>query len=211
MKIAIYARVSSDTQAKEGTIDSQIEALRDYAKAHDLDIAFECLDDGFTGTELIRPGLDHLRDLAQEGQIEAALILSPDRLSRKQAHLLILLEEFKKRNVQVLFTTQSYSDSPEDNLMLQIQGAIAEYERSKIVDRMRRGTIHSVKNGQVMGGNAPYGYRYIPKSKTGKAQWEVNPDEAKTIRYIYDLYINEGLKGTQIAERLNLKLSLQKN
>ena len=83
--------------------------------------------------ELIRPGLDHLRDLAQEGQIEAVLILSPDRLSRKQAHLLILLDEFKKRNVQVLFTTQSYSDSPEDNLMLQIQGSIAEYERVKIL------------------------------------------------------------------------------
>lgn len=105
MKIAIYARVSSETQAKEGTIDSQIEALREYAKTHELTIMRECLDDGYTGTELIRPGLDHLRDLAQEGQIEAVLILSPDRLSRKQAHLLILLDEFKKRNVQVLFTT----------------------------------------------------------------------------------------------------------
>ncbi len=203
MKIAIYARVSSETQAKEGTIDSQIEALREYAKAHDLNIVHECLDDGYTGTELIRPGLDQLRDLAQDGQIEAVLILSPDRLSRKQAHLLILLEEFKKRNVQVLFTSQSYSDSPEDNLMLQIQGAIAEYERSKIVDRMRRGTIHSVKNGQVIGSNAPYGYQFIPKSKTGKAQWEINPDEAKTVQYIYHLYVKEGLKGTQIAKRLN--------
>ncbi len=203
MKIAIYARVSSETQAKEGTIDSQIEALREYAKTHELTIMRECLDDGYTGTELIRPGLDHLRDLAQEGQIEAVLILSPDRLSRKQAHLLILLDEFKKRNVQVLFTTQSYSDSPEDNLMLQIQGSIAEYERVKILDRMRRGTIHSVKNGQVLSGNSPFGYRYIAKNRTEKAHWEVNPDEAKTVRYIYDLYVTEELKGRQIADRLN--------
>jgi len=203
MKIAIYARVSSETQAKDGTIDSQIEALRAYAKEHELTIIHECLDDGYTGTQLIRPGLDHLRDLAQEGQIEAVLILSPDRLSRKQAHLLVLLDEFKKRNIQVLFTSQSYSDSPEDNLMLQIQGAIAEYERVKILDRMRRGAIHAVKNGQFMGGIPPYGYRYISKSKTGKAQWEVNPEEAKIVRYIYDLYIKNGLKGTQIADRLN--------
>jgi len=203
MKIAIYARVSSETQAKDGTIDSQIEALRAYAKEHELTIIHECLDDGYTGTELIRPGLDHLRDLAQEGQIEAVLILSPDRLSRKQAHLLVLLDEFKKRNIQVLFTSQSYSDSPEDNLMLQIQGAIAEYERVKILDRTRRGAIHAAKNGQFMGGVPPYGYRYISKSKAGKAQWEVNPDEAKIVRYIYDLYIKNGLKGTQIADRLN--------
>jgi len=203
MKIAIYARVSSETQAKEGTINSQIEALRKYAKTNNLEIAFECIDNGHTGTELIRPGLDHLRDLAQEGQIEAILILSPDRLSRKQAHLLILLEEFKKRNVQILFTSQSYSDSPEDNLMLQIQGAIAEYERIKILDRMRRGIVHSVKNGQIIGNNPPYGYGYVPKSKTGKARWEVKPDEAKIVRYIYHLYIDEGMKGTQIATHLN--------
>jgi len=116
---------------------------------------------------------------------------------------LILLEEFKKRNVQVLFTSQSYSDSPEDNLILQIQGSIAEYERVKILDRMRRGTIRAVKNGQILGSNAPYGYRYIPKSKSGKAQLEVRPDEAKIVRYIYELFLNENIKGTAISKRLN--------
>ena len=100
MKIAIYARVSSETQAKEGTIQSQIEALREYAKSHTLKIIHECLDDGFSGADLNRPGLDHLRDLTQEGQIEAILVLSPDRLSRKQSHQIILLEEFQKRSIQ---------------------------------------------------------------------------------------------------------------
>jgi site-specific DNA recombinase len=203
MKIALYARVSSETQAKEGTINSQIEALRDYAKAHSLDIAFECLDDGYSGMTLDRPGLDQLRDLAQSGSIEGVLILAPDRLSRKQANQIILLEEFKKRNIQLILANQNFSDSPEDNLMLQIQGAVAEYERIKILDRMRRGIIHSVNKGQVIGSNPPYGYRYIPKSKTSIGHWEINPDEAKIVQYIFDLYVNEKLRGTKISKRLN--------
>ena len=83
MNIAIYARVSSDTQAKEGTIESQIEALREYAKTHELNIIHECIDNGYSGTTLVRPGLDQLRDLVQAGSVEGVLILSPDRLSRK--------------------------------------------------------------------------------------------------------------------------------
>jgi site-specific DNA recombinase len=141
--------------------------------------------------------------LAQSGSIEGILILSPDRLSRKQANQIILMEEFKKRNIQVIFTNQNFSDSPEDNLMLQIQGAIAEYERTKILDRMRRGIIHAVKKGQILGNNPPYGYTYIPKSKTSVGYWEVNPDEAKIVRLIYEWYVNEKMKGRAIAKRLN--------
>jgi site-specific DNA recombinase len=203
MKIAIYARVSSETQAKEGTIESQIETLRDYAKTKKLTVVSECIDDGYSGTILDRPGLDQLRDLAQVGSIEGILFLSPDRLSRKQAHQILLLEEFKKRNIQIIFTNQNFSDSPEDNLMLQIQGAVAEYERTKILDRMRRGIIHSVKKGQVIGNNPPYGYNYIPKSKDAVGHWEINPEEAVTIRYIFDLYVNQGLTGTAITNKLN--------
>jgi site-specific DNA recombinase len=203
MNIAIYARVSSETQAKDGTIESQIEALREYAKAHDLNIAFECLDDGYSGTTLDRPGLDQLRDLALAGNIEGVLILSPDRLSRKQALQIILTEEFKKRNVRLIFTNQNFGDTPEDNLMLQIQGAIAEYERTKILDRMRRGIIYSAKQGQVQGSNPPLGYCYISRTKNSLARWEVNPNEAKIVRYIYDLFVNKKLKGYQIAKRLN--------
>jgi len=202
MNIAIYARVSSETQAKEGTIDSQIEALREYAKENQLTIIQEFLDDGYSGAELSRPGLDQLRDSIQEGLFEAVLILSPDRLSRKQAHQYILMEEFSKRNIQVLFTTQKFGDSPEDQLMLQIQGALSEYERAKILDRMRRGIIHSVKNGQIMGGCAPYGYRFVCKSQSARAHWEINLEEAQVVKTIFDLYVNKGMKGAEIAHYL---------
>ncbi len=202
MNIAIYARVSSETQAKDGTIDSQIEALREYAKKNQLSIVQEFLDDGYSGTELMRPGLDRLRDSIQEGLFEAVLILSPDRLSRKQAHQYILMEEFKKRNIQVLFTTQKFGDSPEDQLMLQIQGAVSEYERAKIMDRMRRGRKHSVVKGQVLGNKAPYGYRFVRKSESAPAHWEINPEEAKIVKMIFYLYVNKGLKGAEIAQHL---------
>ena len=202
MNIAIYARVSSETQAKEGTIQSQIEVLREYAKTHNFTIVQEFIDDGFSGADLNRPGLDRLRDLAQEGILEGILFLSPDRLSRKQAHQIILMEEFQKRKVQVLFTSQQFGDSPEDRLMLQIQGSISEFERAKIADRTRRGKKYAVKKGQVLGINAPYGYRFVRKTDKTLAHWEVDPQEAEIVRKIYDLYLKEGLKGTAIAKRL---------
>ncbi len=202
MKIAIYARVSSETQAKEGTIDSQIGALREYAKTHELTILHECIDDGFSGTNLSRPALDQLRDLTADHEIDAVLVLSPDRLSRNQLHQSILLDEFKRQNIKVLFVNQDYKDNPEDQLMLQMQGVISEYERTKILDRTRRGTIHSVKNGQVIGGNVPYGYRFIPKSMADKAHWEIDEAEAQIVRMIFDLYTKQGLRVPAIVKRL---------
>ncbi len=202
MNIAIYARVSSETQAKEGTINSQLEALRDYAKAKNYVVITECPDDGYSGSDLNRPGLDQLRDIASEGLIEAILVLSPDRLSRKQAHQFILLEEFEKQNIQVIFANQPLSDSAEDQLLLQIQGAVSEYERSKIIDRTRRGKIHAVKNGQLLGSNPPYGYRYIPKSKEGPGTYAIDEQEAEIVKTIFDWYVNEGLKCSAVAKRL---------
>jgi site-specific DNA recombinase len=203
MNIAIYARVSSETQAKEGTIDSQIEALHVYAKTHDLTIIREFIDNGFSGADLNRPGLDQLRDFIQEGKIEGILILSPDRLSRKQAHQIILMEDFKKRHIQIIFTNQQFDDSPEAQLMLQIQGSLSEYERAKILDRTRRGTKHAVSKGQVLGANAPYGYKFVRKTDKAPAHWEINPQEAKVVRKIYELYIKAGLTGEGIAKRLD--------
>ena len=205
MKIAIYARVSTQSQAKQDTIQSQIEALREYAQEHDLNITHECIDNGVSGSTLAREGLDELRDLALAGEIEGILVLSPDRLSRVQFDQMVLMEEFKKRNIKVFFTNQQFEDTPAGNLMLQIQGAISEYERATIRDRMRRGLKHSVKKGQVIAGNTPYGYTLIRKTETSIARWEINEAEAEIVRMVFDLYINKGMKGTEIARHLNDK------
>ena len=203
MNIAIYARVSSAQQAKDGTIHSQLEVLREYAQKESHLIIEECLDDGFSGADLNRPGLDHLRDLAADRIIDAVLVLSPDRIARKQAHQIILLEEFKKRNVQVIFSNQRFGDSAEDQLMLNIQGAISEYERAKILDRTRRGTKYAVKNGQILGGNTPYGYKFVHKDNQAPAHWEINSHEAEIVKIIFDWYVVEELKGHTIAKRLH--------
>ncbi|NOH10519.1 MAG: recombinase family protein [Chloroflexi bacterium] len=198
MQIAIYARVSSESQAKDGTIQSQLEILRDYAKSKSLTILEECIDDGYSGADLNRPGLDQLRDLSVEG----ILVLSPDRLARKQAHQIILLEEFKKRHIKVIFSSQQFEDNAEGNLMLQIQGAISEFERAKILDRTRRGSLHATRNGQVKGGNAPYGYTFVKKTGEAPATYAIDEQEAEIVRMIFDWYLHEGMKGTAIAKRL---------
>jgi len=155
MKVAIYARVSSESQPQEGTIQSQLEALRDHAKAQSFTIVEECLDDGYSGTNLVRPALDRVRDLAAQGLIEAVLVLSPDRLSRNYPQLVILQEEFDRRGIKLLFTNKQIGDTPEDKLLLGMQGLFAEYERTKILDRTRRGRLMRARQGHLSGGNVP--------------------------------------------------------
>jgi len=205
MKIAIYARVSTQSQAKQETIQSQLEALREYAQAHDLTITQECIDNGVSGSTLEREGLDELRDLVLAGEVKGVLILSPDRLSRTQFDQMVLMEEFKKHKIKVFFTNQQFEDTPAGKLMLQVHGAISEYERTTIRDRMRRGLKHAVKKGQVLGGNAPYGYSFARKTESTIARWEVNEEEAEIVRLIFDLYVNKGMKETAIANYLNDK------
>jgi predicted site-specific integrase-resolvase len=141
---AIYARVSSDKQKEEKTIASQTAALTEFARKEGYDVPREWIfeDEGFSGASLVRPGLERLRDLAAEGQLEAILVYSPDRLSRKYAYQILLTEEFARSGVETVFVKAPKSDTPEDQLLLQFQGMIAEYERAQILERSRRGERH---------------------------------------------------------------------
>ena len=130
-QIAIYARVSSEQQAQDATIESQIAAVKEFALAQgfhiDHDLVFA--DNGISGSTLARPKLDALRDKAAAGEIDTILVLNPDRLARKYAHQLMLVEEFQKLGVEIQFVNRKISTSPEDQLLLQIHGVISEYER----------------------------------------------------------------------------------
>src|SRR6195256_6133521 len=138
---AIYARVSSDQQKEQNTIASQTAALIDFAREQGYSVPDDWVieDEGFSGASLLRPGLERLRDLAAEGHIQAVLIHSPDRLSRKYAYQVLLTEEFARHGVETIFLKAPHSDTPEDQLMVQFQGMIAEYERAQILERSRRG------------------------------------------------------------------------
>ena len=163
---AIYARVSSDRQKDNHTIASQTAALKEYAQRQGYAVPAEWVfeDEGYSGANLARPGLEALRDLAAEGQIEAALAYSPHRLSRKYAYQVLLGEEFSRCGVTLIFLKSPASHTPEDELLVQFQGMIAEYERAQIAERSRRGKRHKAQQGvvNVLSG-APYGYRYVKR------------------------------------------------
>ena len=201
---AIYARVSSERQKEEGTIGSQTALLLEYAKAHELSVPSEWIfeDEGYSGATLARPGLERLRDLTAEGQIEVVLIYAPDRLSRKYAYQVLLTEEFCRHGVETVFLKSTAAETPEERLMLQFQGMIAEYERAQIAERTRRGKRHRAKAGcvNVLCG-APYGYRYIRKSEHSQAYYEVTEGPAEVVRRIFAWYTQELLSIGAIARR----------
>ena len=154
----------------------------------------------FSGASLLRPGLERLRDLAAEGHIQAVLIHAPDRLSRKYAYQVLLTEEFARHGVETIFLKAPHSGTPEDQLMLQFQGMIAEYERAQILERSRRGKRHRAKAGEVsVLGGAPYGYRYIRKTRDAPARYEIDAVEAEVVRLVYDMYTVKGLSIGAIA------------
>ena len=203
---AIYARVSSERQKEEGTIASQTALLLEYAQVHDLSVPTEWIfqDEGYSGATLARPGLERLRDLAAEGQIEVVLIYAPDRLSRKYAYQVLLIEEFSRRGVETIFLKSAAAETPEERLMLQFQGMIAEYERAQIAERTRRGKRHRAQGGcvNVLSG-VPYGYRYIKKSEHSQAFYEVLEGQAEVVRKIFAWYTQELWSIGAIARRLN--------
>jgi site-specific DNA recombinase len=203
---AIYARVSSERQKEEGTVASQTALLLEYAKAHELSVPPEWVfeDEGYSGAILARPGLERLRDLAAEGQMEVILVYAPDRLSRKYAYQVLLLEEFSRHGVEAIFLKSAAAETPEERLMLQFQGMIAEYERAQIAERTRRGKRHRAKAGcvNVLCG-APYGYRYIKKSEQAQAYYEVAEAQAEVVRKIFAWYTQELWSIGAIARQLN--------
>src|SRR5438876_2262743 len=203
---AIYARVSSDRQKENHPIASQTAALIEYAQTHEYSVPPEWIfqDEGYSGAVLVRPGLEALRDLAAEGQIAAALIYSPDRLSRKYAYQVLLVEELSRCGVELIFLKSPAGATPEDKLLVQFQGMIAEYERAQIAERCRRGKRHRAKAGLInVLSRAPYGYRYVKKTEATQAYFEVLESEAEVVRKIFSLYTVEGRAIRAIAQALN--------
>jgi len=206
--VAIYARVSSDRQKVEQTIASQTAALKDWAKTQKFLVPPEWIfeDEGYSGANLNRPGLEQLRDLAVEGQLETILIYSPDRLSRQYAYQVLLMEEFARHGVDVIFLRSAKTETPEDQLLLQFQGMIAEYERAQIVERTRRGKRHRAKAGSVnVLSGAPYGYRYHRKTETMDAFYEILETETHVVQSVFKLYTEQAMSINAIARDLNDK------
>src|SRR5215472_63260 len=203
---AIYARVSSARQREEQTIASQTAALVEYAASAGLEVGsgwvFE--DDGHSGATLVRPGLERLRDVVAEVGIDVVLCYSPDRLARKYVYQMLLIEEFARQGTEVRFLTGRKVDTPEDALLVQFQGMIAEYERAQIAERTRRGKAHRAKSGtiNVLSG-APFGYRYVRKSEHAEARYEVVAHEAAIVAELFARYADGGVAIGELARWLS--------
>ena len=205
---AIYARVSSDRQREQETIASQTAALQAYADAHGYAVprAWVFEDDGYSGTTLVRPGLEAVRDLAAAGAIAAVLVYAPDRLSRKYAYQILLTEEFSRGGIAVVYHNAPAAHTPEEHLLVQVQGMIAEYERAQLVERTRRGKRHKARTGSVNAlSAAPYGYRYVKKTDQVDAAYQVDDAQAAVVRQVFAAYTQDGLSMYGIVQRLTAR------
>ena len=207
MKIAaLYARVSGEQQRDSNTIASQTEALVAYAERHGYRVAPDMIieDDGYTGAVLERPGLERVRDLAAEGRIEAVLVHAPDRLSRRYAYQVLIIEELARQGVETVFLNAPSMKTPEDHLLVQFQGMIAEYERAQILERSRRGKRHRARRGDIaVLSGAPYGYRYHKKTPDSDAFYEIVEPHASVVRDVYRYYTCDHMSIGAIARKLN--------
>ena len=204
MRVAIYARVSTDAQEARGTIGSQLELLRERVAQEGHEPFAEYIDDGFSGARLDRPGLDALRDAAEAGYFEGVWCLSADRLARMYAYQVIVLDELARHGVSVSFyDTPRIDDDPQARLLTQVQGVIAEYERAKIAERYRRGKLWRARAGEVVAWKPPYGYRRIARVNDRPAHLEVFEPEAVIVRRIFDDYVEKDLSMRQITKGLN--------
>jgi len=208
IQVALYARVSSERQVQANTIESQLEAIqaRIASDGYTLLKEFQFIDDGYSGSTLMRPALEHLRDIAANNLLDKLYVYSPDRLARKYAYQYLLIEEFSKLGIDVVFLNNQMENNPESNLLLQVQGMISEYERTKIMERSRRGKLHAAKQGSVnVLSNAPYGYEYIKKSDDAKGCYEINKEKAEVVRLIFSWIAHERISINAATNRLTKK------
>ncbi|MFS1513679.1 recombinase family protein [Chengkuizengella sp. SCS-71B] len=182
--IALYARVSTEEQAKSGySLKDQIHQCRQ--KAGNTNEVMEYIDDGYSGEFLERPALTKLRNDIREGLINKIIVYDPDRLSRKLMNQLILSEEIEKK-AELIFVNGDYKKTPEGMLFYQMRGAIAEFEKAKITERMSRGRREKAKQGKVVKDSKVYGYKYNKETE----KLEIYEPEAKVVRLIFELFIN---------------------
>jgi site-specific DNA recombinase len=185
MRTAIYARVSTARQARAQKADQQVERLKAYAKQKGWTLEEDqlYLDEGYSGAGLNRPGLDALRDAAAMAEFEVVLITAPDRLARNYVHQVLLIEELQGRGCRIEFVERPMSQDPNDQLLLQIRGAVAEYERTLIAERMRRGRLTKLRKlraGQLLPWvRVPFGYRTDPEHPRDPAGLRIDDYEGR--------------------------------
>lgn len=203
---ALYARVSSAQHAEAHTVASQVTALRERVATEAMVFpeTLQFIAEGYSGATLLRPALERLRDVVAAGAVERLSVHSPDRLARTYAYQVFLVDELRRAGVAVVFLTHALGHRPEDDLRLQVQGMMAEYERAKIIERPRRGQRHAARAGAVnVRSGAPSGYREVAKYPGGgQARYELVADAARLVRHIFAWVGRARLSIGEVCRRL---------
>lgn len=203
-RAVLYARVSRDDSRQDGrNLEGQIEMGQAYANKRGYIIVAELKEDdkGASGAEINLPGLNAVREMANNGQFDILVVREIDRLSRSLAKQLIVEQELKRQGVEIEYVLGEYPDTPEGNFMRHIRATVAEYEREKINERVVRGRYSKVQAGSVfVSGNPPYGYCLVQND--GQYRLEIYEPEAEVVRMIFEWYLS-GLSSFQIANRLS--------
>ncbi len=205
MSVAVYARVSTTRQAQAQTIEQQLDRLREAVAGRGWELREQHVyrDDGYSGASLGRPGLDRLRDHAALADLDLVLVTAPDRLARNYVHQVLLIDELAGHGCQVEFLDRPMSQDPHDQLLLQIRGAVAEYERTLIAERMRRGRQAKLRAGTLLPWTTPpFGYRLDPERPRLAAGVRVEPGEAVLVAQLFDWYLEPQATVYRLARRL---------
>jgi site-specific DNA recombinase len=188
-KAALYARVSTDAQQKEGTIESQLVELRRQIKVAGHELAAEYIDDGYTGTLLDRPALNRMRADVKTDRFDRIYFLAADRIAREVEYQRIIVGELLKHGKQITINGKDYEQNPENKLTLTMLGAFAEFERAKIIERTTRGRLHRLRMGEMSSnGHRIYGYHYVRKTSTAPATLAINEEQAAVVRSIFEMF-----------------------
>ena len=206
MRVAAYARVPATRQAQAQGIEQQLDRLRAAAaeRGWELDDQHVYRDDGYSGARIGRPGPGRLRDHAALAGLDIVLVTAPDRLARNYVHQVLLIDELAARGCQVEFLDRPMSADPHDQLLLlQIRGAVAEYERTLIAERMRRGRQAKLRAGTLLPWTtAPFGYRLDPERPRRADAVRVEPGEAVLVAQLSGWYLEPQATVYRLARRL---------
>src|SRR5437763_16337974 len=205
MRAAVYARVPATRQAQAQGIEQQLDRLRAAVaeRGWDLEDQYVYRDDGYSGARLGRPGLDRLRDHAALAELDVVVVAAPDRLARNYVHQVLLIDELAGHGCQVEFLDRPMSQDPHDQLLLQIRGAVAEYERTLIAERMRRGRQAKLRAGTLLPWTTPpFGYRLDPERPRQASAVRVEPSEAVLVAQLFDWYLEPGATVYRLARPL---------
>ena len=149
-RVALYARVSTKNNGQNP--ETQLVALREYARNRGLEISEEYVDVGVSGSKDRRPALDRMMKDARARKIDAVLVTRFDRFARSTRHLVTALEEFQALGVDFVSLGESINTStPVGKMIFTVLGAVAELERSLIKERIALGLDHARKEGKPHG------------------------------------------------------------